>query len=370
MGSILIIASTALVLAAVLGWIFLFGLPFSDVSVANRELPFKPIVDTSVNVTDAKLAEAVWAKLQTSGVHTDAQLLEQVSELFLRVAESYKKTGNYEAASWWYYRRLMLIDSWLKQGTSMVGICAKNAYAEICLLENMAWPLPNRAQNEQLKTLLKKHGKFITTQMLCENGLTYAEQAATARDSALSALSALSTLSISEFHDSNPEAQKLLARGLLAESFLELGDVDDARASYNQFYETISKTNLCGELDKLQCTYLSALAGRFYLQQNEYIKAFALLDQVPHVLSQLDSLPQYDLAVIYNDIGLIKEGESKAKEAEAFFSQSFGFLTNCQQSTNKDKSLVLNNLSMVSLKAGDFKAALQYKLKTLAMSSP
>ena len=92
-GSILQIASTALILAAVLGWIFLFGLPFSDVSVADRELPFKPLVNISVTVTDEKLAEAVWTKLQTSIARKDAPFLEQVSELFLRIADAYKKMG-------------------------------------------------------------------------------------------------------------------------------------------------------------------------------------------------------------------------------------------------------------------------------------
>jgi hypothetical protein len=367
-GSILHIASTALILAAALGWIFLFGLPFSDASVADRELPFKPIVDRSVTVTDEKLAEAVWTKLQTSDARKDTPFLEQVSELFLRIAEAYKKNGNYEAASLWYYRSGLVID-WLKANNSITAVYVCNLYAESCLLANTAIPTPSQIQRNQQQELLKKYGKFVTTQVLRENGLIYAANAATARDAALKAMTVISGLSMLESRNNDMLVQALLAQGLLAESFLEFGDVKVAKIGYDQFSETLKNNNSLAKLDVSQQIFVLAFAGRFYLQQREFAKAYDLLNQLTPMLTELGSKAKYDLAVIYNDLGLIKESIGQAKEAENFFSQSHEYLAMCSGLNDKLVAKVSDNIAISAFKDGDFKTALQSKLRELVKLS-
>lgn len=363
-GSILSIASIALILAAILGLILLFGLPFFDMNIANRELPFKPIIDTSVRVTDEKLAEVVWTKLQTPNEPKDTPLLKQVSELFLRVADSNKKVGNYEEASLWYYRTGSVIDR-LKASSSMTTVYVYNSYAESCLLANTVIPTPNQIQRNQQQDLLKKHGKFITTQILRENGLVYAANAATARDAALKAMTVMRDLSMLESRNNDVPGQTLLAQGLLAESFLEFGDTKVAKIGYDQFYDTLKSSDSARKLDISQRIFVLAFAGRFYLQHGEFAKASDLLNQLTPMLTELGSVVRYDLAVIYNDLGLIKENMGQAKEAENFFSQAREYLAMCPGLKDGLTAKVSDNIAVSAFKAGDFKTALQAKLQGL-----
>ena len=236
-------------------------------------------------------------------------------------------------------------------------------------MANTAIPTPSQIQRNQQQELLKKYGKFVTTQVLRENGLIYAANATTARDAALKAMTVIRDLSMLESRNNDMLVQTLLAQGLLAEAFLEFGNVDEAKNNYDYCYSRLLDNNALQKLEESQSIFLLVSAGRFYLQQNNPAKAYELINRLLLRLNPLGRTAQYDLAVIYNDLGLIKENEGEAKEAENFFSQANEFLTNCPQCTAMGKKKILSNLAISALKAGDFSSALQLKLKELAKLS-
>ncbi len=82
-------------------------------------------------------------------------------------------------------------------------------------------------------------------------------------------------------------------------------------------------------------------------------------------LTEFGSPARYNLAVVYNDLGLVKETEGKAKEAQEFFHQAYTFLIDCPQCTNNYKSIVLRNLAAAALKAGDYRSALQFQIRSM-----
>ncbi len=367
-GSILTIASLVLVLTTIAIATLLFSDSFMQSTIANRELPMKPVVDSSTKITEQKLAESVWAKLQSSSLPRWSPILEDALKLFIRLADSSKQSGNYELARWWYYRSELVLD-WLKQDRSIMAARVYSSYAESCLLANTTLEVPDLMQTERLKKLVKTSGEFTNPQVFRDNGLTYAANAATARDAALGSLTKLEALGTIEASGKQIFALQLLSQGLLAESFRELSDTEEAKKAYDKFYTMLSQNNLYTGLDKAQYTYLLLSAGKFFLQHNEPVKAADLFTRLQSLLTEFGNLANYELAVAYNDLGLVKEIENKNIEAELFFKQSYDFLTASSESTEKYKTLLLNNLATASLKAGDYRDAIRTKLKTLTKLS-
>jgi len=360
-GSVLVVIFLVLALVGVSGWAVLFGsLPTKELE--NRQLPFKPIIYEIPENHHNELGENVWSKLIDSRVLREPPILEKALELFLRNASASLALGKYERSCLWYYRATV-IWNWLQGEACLKSISLYNSYAEALLYANLKIPLPNKVQLDQAMALLQKEGKLVSVDLLKREGLIYATNAASARDAALIAMTGLRDLSIVDSRVPESLSQTLLSQGLLAEAFRQIGSEDVAKIGYDQFYSTLTAHDSLPELPRRQRTYLLSSSGKFYLNLKDFSKSNYLLSRLLSEMMEIgdSDLGKYDIAVTYNDLGLIKESQGKPREAEGFFIQSREFLDQCSNCESVLRQRVANNIVIDALASGDLKTALQVK---------
>ncbi len=356
-GTILIIAVAVLFLTMLAGGIFLYN-PIANMTISARELSFKPITDSTTKLSDERIGKLLWERFKLASVDKSIIVSESTLDEFIRLAETNKKTGRFEIACWWYLRAEQVLN-WLQMDDSILGADVYNSYAYSCLSLNTLLGPPSQSNKEQLTLKIKQFGKFVDPKILREEGLATANNAAAARDAALKVLSIMQNLGKTE-----NTSEELLALGLLARSFQELGENEEAQGNYDKFYRILTSQNF-STIDRTQLAFLLASAAVFYIEHNQFEKSETLVKYCSELLMDFNVSSQYDCAVLYNNWGLIKEMLGEAKKAQSFFQQARIALIQSSDSDPKDLDLILNNIVVSSIKAGDYRTALQCKLDEL-----
>jgi serine/threonine protein kinase len=356
LGSVIVIAGSSVLLAVMVSWFLLFSLP-SGASIADRELPLKPIIDQSVKAPDQNAGEALWHKLQSSSAR-QPDILERALKIFVHLGNLNQQSANYSRADL-CYSRAEQIARLLKLESSIVIADILNFHAENQLFANLAEGSIGQQKNELLVLKDKKFDLFVKPEILRKMGLIRSSNAAEARDYSLGALTIMDKLG------KRTGSQSLLAYGLLAESALELGIVKGSIDTFDTFKQLSLNANEFNELDKHRSAIVLAWAGRAYLGQHrlEDSKDMLLRSQVCY--SEIGQPEQYNMAVICNDLGLIQELSGENVQAETLFRQAYSSLIAAGIDDRQYRFLVLSNIASSAYRAHDYLTAMKSKLTAL-----
>lgn len=316
------LASSSVILAVLTTFLILIT-PGISTSIAERELPLKPITKENLQLptsAEAETADKLWTKLDPDK-HTSPNnfdVIDRVLKFYTSIADRYKSWGKYSEAVILYGRALILADV-LHLDKSLLAADLHNSRAECELLIGGSGPL---------KTALS------------------------------SALAAIDRLQI------NGKAvgpEMLLARTQLAEACYRLGDLDQAKKNYTEVRDLFFKGYYKG-LGNDSIAMILARVGRFYLEQGDYGTACVFLARAEGFWSLVGEQAILNLAAVTNDLAKADDFRGLNSEAQKLYERVNRILLSQGKNNDALRSLVLMNLSDSYLKSGKWLEALKVRI--------